>query len=82
MRALFLFVCVARGACLFAPLPVGLFVCAVARGLVCLRRCPWACLFAPVVGSPIRSLIRPTAPLWFIGATAPLRLALVVRRGW
>jgi len=54
MRALFLFVCVARG----------------------------ACLFAPVVGSPIRSLIRPTAPLWFIGATAPLRLALVVRRGW
>lgn len=50
MRALFLFVCVARG----------------------------ACLFAPVVGS----LIRPTAPLWFIGATAPLRLALVVRRGW
>lgn len=28
MRALFLFVCVARGACLFAPLPVGLFVCA------------------------------------------------------
>ena len=63
MRALFLFVCVARG----------------------------ACLFAAVVGSPIRSLIRPTAPLWFIGATAPLwfigataplRLALVVRRGW
>ena len=56
MRALFLFVCVARGACLSA-LPVGLvclrcpwglFVC-VARGaclsalpvgLVCLR-CPW-----------------------------------------
>lgn len=50
MRALFLFVCVARG----------------------------ACLFAPVVGSPKGS----TAPLWFIGATAPLRLALVVRRGW
>lgn len=23
-----------------------------------------------------------TAPLRFIGATAPLRLALVVRRGW
>lgn len=54
MRALFLFVCVARGACL-AALPVG---------------------------SPIGPLIRPTAPLWFIGATAPLRLALVVRRGW
>ena len=30
------------------------------------------------VGSPKGS----TAPLWFIGATAPLRLALVVRRGW
>lgn len=54
MRALFLFVCVARG----------------------------ACLSAPVVGLPIGSLVRPTAPLWFIGSTAPLRLALVVRRGW
>lgn len=54
MRALFLFVCVARG----------------------------ACLSAPAVGSLIGLPIRPTAPLWFIGATAPLRLALVVRRGW
>lgn len=41
-----------------------------------------ACLAALPVGSPIGPLIRPTAPLWFIGATAPLRLALVVRRGW
>ena len=55
MRALFLFVCVARGAYLSASLPVG---------------------------SPIGSLKGSTAPLWFIGATAPLRLALVVRRGW
>lgn len=54
MRALFLFVCVARG----------------------------ACLFAPVVGLPIGSPKGSTVPLWFIGATAPLRLALVVRRGW
>jgi len=43
MRALFLFVCVARG----------------------------ACLSAPAVGSPKGS----TAPLWFIGVTAPLRVA-------
>lgn len=41
-----------------------------------------AYLSAPVVGSPIGSLKGSTAPLWFIGATAPLRLALVVRRGW
>lgn len=34
------------------------------------------------VGSPIGSLKGSTAPLWFIGSTAPLRLALVVRRGW
>lgn len=54
MRALFLFVCVARG----------------------------ACLFAPVVGSPIGSPKGSTAPLWFIGLTAPLRFALVIRRGW
>ena len=47
MRALFLFVCAARG----------------------------ACLFAPAVESPIGLPIRPTAPLWFIGATASLRLA-------
>ena len=45
MRALFLFVCVARGACLSAPV-VGL-----------------------LIGSPK-------------GSTAPLWLALVVRRGW
>lgn len=43
MRALFLFVCVARG----------------------------ACLSAPVVGLPIGSPKGSTAPLWFIGATAP-----------
>lgn len=52
MRALFLFVCVARG----------------------------ACLSAPVVGLPVGSPKGSTAPLRFIGATAPLRLALVVRR--
>lgn len=41
-----------------------------------------ACLFAPVVGSPIGSPKGSTAPLWFIGLTAPLRFALVIRRGW
>lgn len=40
------------------------------------------CLSALPVGSPIGSPKGLTAPLWFIGATAPLRLALVVRRGW
>lgn len=40
-----------------------------------------ACLSALPVGLPVGSPKGSTAPLWFIGATAPLRLALVVRRG-
>lgn len=34
-----------------------------------------ACLAALPVGSLIGLPIRPTAPLWFIGVTAPLRVA-------
>lgn len=41
-----------------------------------------ACLSALPVGLPVGSPKGSTAPLWFIGLTAPLRFALVVRRGW